>query len=93
MKVGSPLTTIYLLPDDYVRPDPVRTIQALGHRLCQELKRIVPEASDLEIPTFEDALGPLGEFLTAVVARSPVRLLVMLASLMNYRLTYTPITR
>jgi hypothetical protein len=77
-KADPSLLTIYLLVGDYVRPDAIRSIQALGVRLCEELRDSDPELSDIPIPVFDDALAPLGDFIRAAQRKRTRRFLFIL---------------
>jgi hypothetical protein len=66
-------TIIYLEGGEYVRPDPVRTIEALGRKLCEELKRADPAWATLPTPAFEGAFAPLGDFLSVLTTIDPGR--------------------
>ena len=72
------LRSIYVLAGDYVRPDAIRSIQALGTRLCEEIRDSDAELSDIPIPVFDDALAPLGDFVRTAQRRRPRRFLFIL---------------
>jgi hypothetical protein len=77
-KADESIRSIYVLVGDYVRPDPIRSIQALGVRLCEEIRDSDSDLSELAIPSFDDALAPLGDFVRTAQRRRPRRFLFIL---------------
>ncbi len=74
----SSLCPVYLLVGEYVRPDAIRSIQALGVRLCEEIRDADPDLCDIPIPVFDDALAPLGDFIRAVLKKKQQRFVFIL---------------
>jgi len=74
---GRNIITVYLEAGEYVRPDPVRTIQALGNRLSSEIISVLPDLKPF-VPTFEDALSPLSTLLADMCRSGSHRLLMIL---------------
>jgi AAA+ ATPase superfamily predicted ATPase len=73
------LHVLYLEAGEYVRPDAIRTIQALGRRLCVDIRRIAEDLDSIAIPEFEDALAPLGDYLAEIVQKKPsIKLAIIL---------------
>ncbi|MFX0198989.1 MAG: AAA family ATPase, partial [Candidatus Hodarchaeota archaeon] len=62
---------VYLERGDYVHPDAKCTIEMLGRRLCKEIKEKDRRFDSLEIPVFDSALSPLGEFVDHIVNLAP----------------------
>lgn len=64
---------------DYTHPDALRTVEALGTRICSEMQYLEPRLATIQIPTFNGSLSPVSEFLLkATRAVSPFRLLIIL---------------
>lgn len=57
---------IYMESGEYLSPDPVATLNNLGNRLCQKIKKNNNKFKHLTIPTFNGALNPLVDFLENV---------------------------
>jgi len=70
---------VYAEAGSYVHPDPNRTIEQMGTRLCKLLAAADKRFSNLEIPEFDGALTPLVDFLDHVAAIAPMsRIIFML---------------
>ncbi len=70
---------VFLEGGDYVHPDPTRTVEGLGRRLCMELQQMDARLSYITIPEFQGALSPISEFLSAVIRVAPdLRVLIIL---------------
>jgi len=70
---------VYAEAGSYVHPDPDKTIEQLGTRLCRLLASADKRFSSLEIPAFQGALTPLVDFLDRVAAiASTSRIIFML---------------
>jgi len=63
--------TIYLESGDYVHPDPIRTIEALGKKLCEKIKQYDPRFQSLPVPEFNGALSTFSNFLDSVIRIVP----------------------
>jgi hypothetical protein len=75
---NSSVHTIYALAGEYVRPDPIRSIRALGERLCSEIQCSDPVFADMQAPVFDDALAPLGDFIRSAQRRLKKKFLIIL---------------
>lgn len=71
-------TVIYLEGGEYVRPDPVRTIEALGKKLCDDLKFADEDWASIDTPSFGDAFAPFGDFVNQVLRATPNRRLIFI---------------
>lgn len=71
-------TVVYLDGGEYVRPDPVRTIEALCKKICDELRLADARWASIAIPHFDGALAPLGDFVNEVSRRTPNRRLLFI---------------
>lgn len=70
--------TIYLEAGDYVEPAATATINRLGIKLCQKIREAEPRISTLPVPTFDQALSPLTDFLDAVINIIPEKRIAIL---------------
>ncbi len=59
---------VYAEAGSYVHPDPNKTIEQLGTRLCRLVRALDRRLANIEIPRFENALTPLVDFLDEVTA-------------------------
>lgn len=67
-KLSENYHVIYLEGGDYINPDPVKTINNLGQKLCEELRYVDTRINHLTIPEFNDgALSPLDNFLKSAL--------------------------
>lgn len=71
-------TVIYLEGGEYVRPDPVRTIEALGEKLCDELRFADEGWASIATPSFDGAFAPFGDFANQVLRVTPSRRLIFI---------------
>ena len=70
---------IYAEAGSYVHPDPDKTIEQLGTRLCKLLRSSDKRFSNIPMPMFQSALTPLVEFLDdATSIASNARIIFML---------------
>lgn len=68
---GSSPQIVYLDGGDYVHPDATETIERLGRRICEEVKRSDRRFHSLTIPSFDGALSPIDDFLRSVLEIVP----------------------
>jgi hypothetical protein len=71
-------TIIYLEGGEYVRPDPVRTIEALSRKLCDELRFADEAWASIATPAFDGAFAPFGDFVNEVSRVTPGRRLIFI---------------
>jgi hypothetical protein len=70
---------VYLEVGDYVDPDPRVTIERLGTKICEGVRRAAPKFNSLPIPKFSSALSPLDDFLRSVLdVDAEARVLIVL---------------
>jgi hypothetical protein len=74
---GHNYIVVYLESGDYVEPTGRGTVTRLGKMLCKAIKDLEIRIEHLPIPSFEDALSPLVEFLDDVKKIIPERRLVI----------------
>lgn len=73
------INVIYLEGGDYIHPEPGKTVENLGKIISEEVQRSDMRISHLELPVFNNALAPLGEYLRLVQTIIPdYRLLIIL---------------
>lgn len=66
------------LPGDYTQSNAEKTIKSLGAKICRAIKREVPDIRELPIPTFDQDLSPLGDYLEEVTDQSQARIVIIL---------------
>jgi hypothetical protein len=71
-------SVIYLEGGEYVRPDPVRTIDALATKLCEEIKSCDERWQSIAVPSFDGAFAPFGDFVNRVLRVTPDRRLIFI---------------
>ena len=71
--IGLDVSVVYLEGGDYVRPDPVRTVEALTRRLCQEIRRLDERYQLLEVPEFDGSFAAIAEFVGMASSLTPQR--------------------
>ena len=71
-------TVIYLEGGEYVRPDPVRTIEALDKKLCDELRLADDAWAQMPTPSFDGAFAPFGDFVNKLLRVTPSRRLIFI---------------
>ena len=57
---------IYMEGGEYIAADPVATLNRVGAKLCEKVKKSNEHLADLAIPNFDGALYPLADFLESV---------------------------
>lgn len=57
---------IYMEGGEYIGADPVATLNRIGAKLCEKVKKSTERLADLAIPNFDGALYPLADFLESV---------------------------
>ncbi len=57
---------IYLEGGEYIDADPEATLNRIGAKLCEKVKKSDERLADLPMPDFDGALYPLGDFLESV---------------------------
>ena len=62
---------IYLEGGDYVDPDPAKTVERLGTKLCEKLILADSRLRGIPVPVFGSALAPLTDFLAQVAILAP----------------------
>lgn len=62
---------VYIEVGKCIHPDPAKTIEFLGKRICREIKRADNRFSELKVPDFSGALSPLVDFLDQVLEIAP----------------------
>lgn len=73
------ITILYLETGGFIVADAQETVNKLGRKICTLLLQRNPRLSGLAVPTFDGALSPLDDFLSAVLERDPgLRLVVVL---------------
>jgi hypothetical protein len=71
-------TIIYVEGGEYVRPDPVRTIEALASKLCEELRLADEKWASVATPAFDGAFAPFGDFVNQVLRATPNRRVIFI---------------
>ncbi|MCQ3973996.1 MAG: hypothetical protein DPW09_11165 [Anaerolineae bacterium] len=69
---------VYLEGGDYVDPTPKVTISRLGNKLCTRIKKSEARIADIKIPSFDEALSPLTDFLDEITEIIPERRIVFI---------------
>ncbi|HEV2963575.1 MAG TPA: hypothetical protein VG649_17240 [Candidatus Angelobacter sp.] len=69
--VNNHFLVIYAETGSYIHPDPNRTIEQLGSRLCKQIKQSDKRFGGLQIPDFDGALTPICDFLDDASAIAP----------------------
>ena len=73
------LLVIYLEGGEYIDADAEATLNRIGAKLCEKIKKSDERLADLPIPNFDGALYPLGDFLESVCDTIPnLRILFIL---------------
>ena len=65
------IVTVYLESGDYICPDPAKTIESLGRKLCNGVRLADRRFIGVDVPVFTDALNPLSDFLGEVQRLAP----------------------
>jgi len=71
-------TVIYLETGEYGRPDPVGTIEALGRKLCDELRFANGNWTSIPTPPFDGAFAPFGDFANQIQRVTPGHRLIFI---------------
>jgi hypothetical protein len=78
-KTAPDLLVLYVEGGEYAHPDPVRTVKALGDKLVFEILSSDSRFSLITAPTFDDALAPLSDLISAAKRINPLfRVLIIL---------------